>query len=161
MGFQWPDGVAGDGQRGGARINFDLRPDWNQTVARGALLEVERAGLRRIDDRQAEWRAVVRAGEIDLAAGDGERVATEAHADRRFADETSRAARSCVGLGFPTQRHAGEDPGQAGGMCSEIAFRLWLPSSRLIVIVNGLKAPAWLLVAPAVSEGANGSVSSD
>ena len=41
-------------------------------------------------------------------------------------------------------------------MCSEIACRFWLPSSRLIVIVNGEKPPAWMLVVPAVSDGSNG-----
>ena len=42
-------------------------------------------------------------------------------------------------------------------MCSWIACRFWLPSSRLIVIVNGLNPPAWMLVVPAVSDGLNGS----
>jgi hypothetical protein len=41
-------------------------------------------------------------------------------------------------------------------MRSWIACRSWLPSGRLIVIVNGLNPPAWLLVVPAVKDGENG-----
>jgi hypothetical protein len=37
-----------------------------------------------------------------------------------------------------------------------IACRFCWPSSRLIVIVNGLNPPAWILVVPAVNDGANG-----
>src|ERR1700749_1472971 len=48
-------------------------------------------------------------------------------------------------------------PSSPGGMCSWIACRVWLPSSRLIVIVNGVKPPAWMFVVPAVSDGAKGS----
>ena len=36
-------------------------------------------------------------------------------------------------------------------------LRFWLPSSRDIVIVNGLNPPAWIFVVPAVNDGANGS----
>ena len=42
-------------------------------------------------------------------------------------------------------------------MCSRMLCRFWLPSSRLIVIVNGVNAPACRFRLPAVSDGANGS----
>src|SRR5438445_5030648 len=48
-------------------------------------------------------------------------------------------------------------PASPGGMCNWIAFRFWLPSSRLIVVENGVNAPAWTLVEPACNEGANGN----
>jgi hypothetical protein len=38
-----------------------------------------------------------------------------------------------------------------------MAWRFWLPSGLLIVIVNGLNPPAWKLVVPAVSDGLNGN----
>jgi hypothetical protein len=34
--------------------------------------------------------------------------------------------------------------------------RLCCPSTRLIVVVNGVSAPAWMFVLPAVSDGSNG-----
>src|ERR1700733_13925295 len=43
-----------------------------------------------------------------------------------------------------------------GGIASLTPCNGWGPSSRLIVIVNGLKPPAELLVVPAVREGLNG-----
>ena len=48
-------------------------------------------------------------------------------------------------------------PDSPDGMCSAIELRLCWPSWRLIVIVNGEKPPAWMLVTPAVSSGENGS----
>src|SRR6185312_9970345 len=47
-------------------------------------------------------------------------------------------------------------PDMPSGMCSWIACRSCWPSSRPIVIVNGLNPPAWMLVVPAVSDGENG-----
>src|ERR1700722_1898913 len=48
-------------------------------------------------------------------------------------------------------------PSSPGGIVKRTEFRFWLPSPRLIVIVNGLNPPAWILVVPAVSDGLNGS----
>src|ERR1700743_1615386 len=45
-------------------------------------------------------------------------------------------------------------------MCSVTACKDCWPSSRLMVIVNGLNPPAWMLVVPAVNDGENGKLGS-
>ena len=73
------------------------------TLARWPGLQVERPGLRGVHDRQAERRALVRAGDVHLAAGHAERVAADADADGRFADQAFRAAGARVGLRFSAE----------------------------------------------------------
>ena len=88
------DRTGRDGERGGDRVDFDLRPYDH----RAAFLQVERARLGGVHDRQSERGAVVFFGQVDLAAGDGEWVPTQPHRDDRFADLARFGARPRVRL---------------------------------------------------------------
>ena len=84
----------------GHRVQFDLAPHDHAVARRMVVLrvrQVERAGLRGHLERHAERRAprfadraataaVVGAGEIELPAGDRERLVADTNTDRRFAD---------------------------------------------------------------------------
>ena len=89
--------------------------------------EVERAGLCGDLERQAERgatryptvqppRAVVGAGEVELAAVDAEWLTADTDADGRFADQAVRAAGALVGLRFGAQFDTGQHDrrGRAG-----------------------------------------------
>ncbi len=101
--------VGRDRQRRRQRVHFDLRAHHD----RPAFLQVERAGLRGVDDRQTERGPLVRAGDVHLAAGDVERVAADADADDRFPDQAFRTTRTGVGLRFPAQFYARQQARQA------------------------------------------------
>src|SRR5665213_4489494 len=46
-------------------------------------------------------------------------------------------------------------PLSPGGMCSWMPCRFCWPSARLIVVVNGVNAPAWRFRLPVASDGLN------
>jgi hypothetical protein len=109
-------GVGRDGQRRCAAVHFDFRSD-DEAVARRLLagvrrvvLEVERAGLHRVDDREAEWGARVFLGDVDAAALDRHGVRADTRGDSRFTDQGFGSAGPFVGLLFGAELHAGEDP---------------------------------------------------
>ena len=126
------------------------------------MREVVGAGLRGVHDRQAVRCALVGAGDVDTSPPVTViRVAAEADARRSFARSgLFRAAQSpASGLWFGAQlrRRTSVPPSKPDGIFSWIAAQASaVPSSRDIVIVNGVKPPAWMLVDPAVRVGANG-----
>src|SRR5262249_50906955 len=90
---QW---VTDDMQRRRQRIDFDLRPHDD-------IPKIEWARLRGIQDREPKRRALIGAGDEDLAAFDRERRVPKPSADDRMADRAPRRARTRRSLWFGTQ----------------------------------------------------------
>ncbi len=88
-------------------------------------------------DHVAAARAVVGAGEVELAARDRVRVATHADGDGRFPDLAVGAALAQVGLRFRAQFDARRIPESPGGRFASTDCRFCSPSERFIVSVNG------------------------
>ena len=98
-------------QRRRFRVDADRRAIHDRAVPRRARERV-RARYRGHDDRQAIRGALVRAGDVDLAALDEERVRAGTGLDRRFADLAFRATRPAFACGSPHKRDLGEHPQQ-------------------------------------------------
>ncbi len=103
--------VGRDRQRRRVGVDFDLRANHD----RAAFLQIERARFRRVDDAQAERGAPVGAGDVDLPAGDRERVPADTDGDDRFPDLAGWAARPRVRLRFAAQRHPESRPERPAG----------------------------------------------
>src|SRR5580704_9781877 len=96
--------IGRDRDRGGFLVDFELRSYYY-------LPEVVGAGLRWVHDAQPERGALVRAGDVHLAAPDGVGVPADTHTDDRFPDQAFRATRPFIGLLFAAQLHARQRPG--------------------------------------------------
>ena len=118
-----PDPVGRDRERRGRRVDFDLRPDDSTGRPSCRSNGPAFAGLTML---QAERGARVGAGQVDLAAGDGEWVLADADADDRFADLRFRTAGARVRLGFRAQRHARQHPRHPRRVCAARTTASWL-----------------------------------
>ena len=142
-------GRCDDRHGGRAWIDEDLR-------AHDDVAEVERAGDRGRDDRQAERRALVGAGEVDLP-GQRDRFAAEARRPRSSGRSGCPGRTVACRLRFRARRDRGEHRGHAGRQVHVTALSGWSASGRSIVSVKGENAPACRLCEPAAKAGANGS----
>ena len=127
--------IALDCDSGGDRIDFDLAA-YDHAIAwiltggvRGVALQVERAGLCRHLERdperrttrrpdRARSRAVVGTGEIELAAADRERIATDPNRHSRFADQAIGGTLTEVCLWFGHSSMFDKMPDRPGGRCA-------------------------------------------
>ena len=75
-------------------------------------------GLRGVDDRQAERRTLVWAGDVHLAALHGVRVTAQPDADGRFPDQAFGAAGAFVRLRFAAQPDTRRESPRAPAACA-------------------------------------------
>ena len=133
---------------------------WGLTLIARAddhVAEVEGAGDGGGDDRQAERRAVVGAGYVDLPFGWRDGFGSEAGADARVPDQAFRTAvpwEACgSGQGVTEESSAAIPAGRHRGEL----LQAWSPSGCAMFRLNGVSAPAVVLVLCALNPGANGS----
>ena len=137
------------------RIDFDLGAHHD----RPAFLRSNGPALRGVHDRQAERGALIFFGQVDLAAGDGERVTAQADADDCFTDQAFRATGPRVRLRFSAQLHARQQARDARR--DSAAARTGCPAGHLrgeSVVTSGVNDPALMFVVSDASVGVNGSV---
>ena len=124
-------GVGRDRHRRGRRVHFDLRPTTTQSQAvsfRGRTGPPSRGsrstGRTARTGSDVQGRAVVRAGDVDLAAGDGVRVAPSPTQTVVSPIRLSGPQVPASACGSPHSATPESIPEKPGGMCSWIALQV-------------------------------------